>query len=1045
MMKPRSKSASLWKTTRRSPRTRAALVQRGRRLAVDQLEERRLLAGIIAFGDSWGVGMRAPTQTMSNNLLGGLPVYGEAIGGRRAYQDADNPASVISRIEAHPNADVVLICLGGNDFLQAAQNGGFTLGGDNSQLFATIKEDLVTVMNTILNVRPDIQILFVGYDYPNVWDIGTNGDLIRLLLGVTPTNDPAERLQQSGVINAEMRSGEVEFEDIGLDSRRIHYVSNFGIVSTTVGYTGNLGTFSALGALGSPTGFPNQAYTDLPAPMSHKPAGDAIHLNAAGYSIVAQHAYNTFFNTAFLPAVLAAPDVDFGAVRIGATATQDLQAFNMGPNFTKLANVSIPTITGSFTGSAASLAWLFKDPTLGSDSVTSTISYTPTDRLPDTQQVTVTSAAGNKISQLTGTGVGPIYSSISSLDFGVTELGANTPLPIQISNITTDGDLGDLTALSLRSFSFSGVDASYFSVTGFTPGMKIDAGSLASLTIHVLPTAPVGLRTATLTFSTDVGADLGAAGSSYEIVLSADVVAIPPTAIAGGPYTSIEGVAVALVGSGTGVISLYEWDLGDDGSYDATGKNLNWIITEEGTYTVRLRVTGPGGVATDTATITIGNAPPTANVTGVNVSHVGVSQNFVLLANDPSAADRAAGYTFTIDWNGDGEIDETVVGPNGTVVSHTFNTPASYNVQVRATDKDGGVSAPATRTVHVWRLAQVGENIEWEGSGGADSVQFIQTSATEVEVHTTRIGGFTTNFVTVFTGVTGRVIGKGHSGNDVLDAAALSTISATLEGGRHNDTLIGGDADDILRGEFVGAKGDGAEGNDTLIGGPGNDLIEADGLEGGEDTVYGGAGNDTILGDGSDGAEGRADRLFGEDGNDQIFGHHGHDLLDGGDGDDLLTGGDGSEGNDTLLGGAGHDVLSGGSGKDSISGGTGNDILIGGMGLDTLAGEAGEDLLISDKTIFDLNAAALLAIHNEWTSAGSYEDRIAHLTGTPGGANGTIYLIPGTTLFDDGEIDHLTGGATDLDWFLYNLLEDILADHEPGETETDTSLFPLPN
>jgi hypothetical protein len=123
------------------------------------------------------------------------------------------------------------------------------------------------------------------------------------------------------------------------------------------------------------------------------------------------------------------------------------------------------------------------------------------------------------------------------------------------------------------------------------------------------------------------------------------------------------------------------------------------------------------------------------------------------------------------------------------------------------------------------------------------------------------------------------------------------------------------------------------------------------------------------------------------------------------------------------------------------TGGLGKNLLLGGLGLDTLKGEGGEDLLVADKTLFDLNAAALLAIHNEWTSLSSYTDRIAHLSGTLGGANGTTYLIPGTTAFDDEAIDNLTGGATDLDWYIYNLLEDVLGDYEAGETETDTAGF----
>jgi len=1019
-------------TARRHARSTAAAANRvrGRRLALDQLEERRLLAGIITFGDSWGVGMRAPTQTMSNNNLGGVPVYGEAIGGRRAYQDADDPASVVSRIEEHPGADIVLVCLGGNDFLSAAQAGLITLGADNSAVYDVIQEDLTTVMNTILDVRPDIQIILVGYDYPNVWDIGIKGDLIRLQLGIPSGSDPAVRLQRNAVLNAEMRVVEQQtgYFDLGANSRRIHYMSDTGLVSTTVGYSGSLGTFAALGPVDSPTGFPNQVYNDLPAPMTHKPAEDPIHLNSAGYSIVAQHAYNTFFNTAYLPAV---------------SATLPLAAYNSGPNFTKLASVSIPNISGEFNGSAASGTWLFKDPTLGSDSVTSNVSYTPTDRIADSQNVTVNSSAGNKVALLSGTGAGPVYSSVASLAFDLVELGAGTSAPLAVSNTTPDGDLGDVTDLTLRSFTLTGLDAAHFNISGFTPGMTIDAGSLASLVVQVKPSAPAGARSATLTFSTDVGVALGEAGSSYQIELSANVVPILPTAEAGGPYTGSEGAVVPLVGSGTGVISLYEWDLDNNGSYEALGKNINWIPNSNGVYTVGLRVTGPSGSATDTATVTVDNTAPTASITGANISHVGVLQSFTLLAVDPSPADQSAGFTFNIDWNNDGTFDETVVGPSGRVVSHTFAAAGSFPIQVRATDKDGGTSVNGSHTIHVWRLAQVGANVEWEGSGGDDSVQFTQTGATDVEVLTTKVGGFTTNFVQTFTGITGRVIGKGNAGHDALHAAALTSLAATLEGGRHNDTLTGGAADDTLRGEFIGAKGDGAEGNDSITGGAGHDLIEGDGLEGGKDTIRGGTGNDTILGDGSDGAEGRADILFGEDGDDQIFGHHGHDFIDGGNDRDLITGGDGAEANDTLVGGSGNDVLSGSAGNDSLSGGAGNDVLLGGIGLDTLAGDAGEDLLLADNANFSLNAAALLAIHNEWTSANSYEDRIAHLTGTSGGANGSTSFNLGTNVFDDGEVDSLSGG-TELDWYIYNLLEDALADHAPGEAETDTNGFPLP-
>ncbi|MBX3413482.1 MAG: NF038122 family metalloprotease [Pirellulales bacterium] len=525
-------------------------------------------------------------------------------------------------------------------------------------------------------------------------------------------------------------------------------------------------------------------------------------------------------------------------------------------------------------------------------------------------------------------------------------------------------------------------------------------------------------------------------GTTDELLIDTSV----PVAVA-GEYMGSEASIIVLTGAGTGIITLYEWDLDNNGSYETIGQSVNFSRNDQGVFTVALRVTGPMGSSIDTTTVTVVNAAPTATATGSVVTRVNVSQTFTFAAVDPSPVDNAAGFTFRIDWNGDGTFDQTTSGAGSVQLSHSFSAAGSYRVTVEAIDKDSGASELSWHTIHVWRSAQVGPNVEWQGSDGDDVVEFEQTGAGSVQMRTLKIGGVTMNVVENFSGVSGRVLAYGNSGHDLLDASALANIPATIEGGRHNDTIRGGAADDILRGEFVGAKGDGAEGNDSITGGPGNDLIEGDGVEGGKDTLRGGAGDDTILGDGGDGAEGRADQIFGDDGNDQLFGHHGHDLIDGGNDHDLITGGDGAEANDTLIGGAGNDVLSGGRGNDSLTGGTGRDLLVGGYGADTLRGEGGEDLLIADHTTFDLNAAALAAIHAEWTSANSYTDRLAHLTGTPGGANGTTYLIPGATVFDDESIDQLTGGSVDLDWFFYNLLQDVLNDHAVGETETDTFGF----
>jgi uncharacterized delta-60 repeat protein len=144
-------------------------------------------------------------------------------------------------------------------------------------------------------------------------------------------------------------------------------------------------------------------------------------------------------------------------------------------------------------------------------------------------------------------------------------------------------------------------------------------------------------------------------------------------------------------------------------------------------------------------------------------------------------------------------------------------------------------------------------------------------------------------------------------------------------------------------------------------------------------------------------------------------------LLDGGSGNDVLTGGAGADtvlggaGDDKLAGGKGDNVLVGGDGNDKLTGGVGRDVLIGGTGADKLAGAAGDDLLVAGPTAFDVDLSGLTDLFAEWTSGSAYADRVLHLTGTAGGANGGTYLTS-ATVPDDGVKDVLTGSAG-ADWF----------------------------
>ena len=162
-----------------------------------------------------------------------------------------------------------------------------------------------------------------------------------------------------------------------------------------------------------------------------------------------------------------------------------------------------------------------------------------------------------------------------------------------------------------------------------------------------------------------------------------------------------------------------------------------------------------------------------------------------------------------------------------------------------------------------------------------------------------------------------------------------------------------------------------------------------------------------------------------------VYGGPGNDVLTGGAGNDMLFG---EDGNDKLVGAKGNDMLVGGTGNDTLTDGVGTNVLIGGAGLDKLTGGTGDDLLVGGSTTLDADLTDLTGLRNvmeEWTSGATYANRVAHLSGTPGGENdGTV--LTAATVSNDGVKDVLTGkGGTD--WFLVSSL-----DTTPGALAAET-------
>jgi hypothetical protein len=168
----------------------------------------------------------------------------------------------------------------------------------------------------------------------------------------------------------------------------------------------------------------------------------------------------------------------------------------------------------------------------------------------------------------------------------------------------------------------------------------------------------------------------------------------PPTVSAGGPYGVDEGSAVTVAATGSdpdGDAISYAWDLDGNGSFETPGQSVPFAAGDgPATVTVTVRATDSSGLnATDSATITVRNVPPTATLVAPASASAGFPFSLSLTnPHDASAADTAAGFTYAFDC-GDGS------GFSPWSTSSTATCPTddvgTRSVAGRIRDKDGGI------------------------------------------------------------------------------------------------------------------------------------------------------------------------------------------------------------------------------------------------------------------------------------------------------------------------------------------------------------------
>jgi plastocyanin len=178
------------------------------------------------------------------------------------------------------------------------------------------------------------------------------------------------------------------------------------------------------------------------------------------------------------------------------------------------------------------------------------------------------------------------------------------------------------------------------------------------------------------------------------VALSVLASVVAPGAVAAGPVASfsiapaapLTGDVVTFTSQSSGAITTLDWDLDADGQYnDGSGKTAQRAFATPGRYLVSLRASGPGGTATQSQWVFVGNRPPVASFTFTPGAPVaGDAVNFAAAASDPDGSITSIGW----DLNGDGIFSDA----SGPVASAAFPAPGAYRVGIAVTDSNGATT-----------------------------------------------------------------------------------------------------------------------------------------------------------------------------------------------------------------------------------------------------------------------------------------------------------------------------------------------------------------
>lgn len=259
---------------------------------------------VLLVGDSWTNIMwdDLTLSTVFTNMgFDGIDEEGSvtALGGTTAgwWADPGNLAVIQNELTSNPDVDMVHLSMGGNDMLAGQGSGGWYKGmgaSAETTLLDNIQDDIQTVIDGILAVRPEAHIVICSYDYLNLQD--TLNVPANALMWQNVGSPSARELNEAFI-----KLGDRQHELALAYGERVTYVNNWGLMHALHGYN----EVFAAGRFAAPWGHPSYPW---PKSMGANNGDDPIHLNADGFYELGLNLWLNFYRYLIDPAAGPLPE-----------------------------------------------------------------------------------------------------------------------------------------------------------------------------------------------------------------------------------------------------------------------------------------------------------------------------------------------------------------------------------------------------------------------------------------------------------------------------------------------------------------------------------------------------------------------------------------------------------------------------------------------------------------------------------------------------------------------------------------------------------------